>query len=52
LILLIYKVIINNYNEVLDQGLNIFKVADMINGKANDDGYRGIHLYYQKTNKD
>lgn len=23
----------------------------MINGKANDDGYRGLHLYYQKTNK-
>ena len=23
----------------------------MINGKANDDGYRGIHLYYQMSNK-
>ncbi|WP_461207290.1 hypothetical protein [Clostridium sp. DL1XJH146] len=23
----------------------------MINGKVNDDGYRGIHLYYQKTNR-
>lgn len=45
------RIIINNYNEVLEQDLNIFKVADMINGKANDDGYRGIHLYYQKTNK-
>lgn len=23
----------------------------MRNGKANDDGYRGIHLYYQKSNR-
>jgi ppGpp synthetase/RelA/SpoT-type nucleotidyltranferase len=45
------RIILNNYNEVLNQDLNIFKVADMINGKANDDGYRGLHLYYQKSNK-
>lgn len=45
------RVIIKNYNEVLEQDLSIFKVANMINGKANDDGYRGLHLYYQKTNK-
>lgn len=45
------RIIINNYNEVLEQDLNVFKAADMINGKANDDGYRGLHLYYQKTNK-
>lgn len=25
------------------------KIADMRNGKANDDGYRGIHVYIQKT---
>ena len=24
------------------------KIADMRNGKARDDGYRGIHLYFQK----
>ena len=23
------------------------RVADMSQGKANDDGYRGIHVYYQ-----
>lgn len=23
----------------------------MRNGKVNDDGYRGIHLYYQNSNK-
>lgn len=45
------RVILNEYNEVLEQDLNSFKIADMINGKANDDGYRGIHLYYQRSNK-
>lgn len=45
------RVIINEYNEVLEQDLSSFKIADMINGKANDDGYRGLHLYYQMSNK-
>ncbi len=45
------RVIINDYTEILEQDLSIFKVANMINGKANNDGYRGLHLYYQKTNK-
>lgn len=25
-----------------------FRVVDMVKGKKNDDGYRAIHLYYQK----
>jgi ppGpp synthetase/RelA/SpoT-type nucleotidyltranferase len=45
------RVILNEYNEVLEQDLSSFKIADMINGKANDDGYRGLHLYYQMSNK-
>ena len=45
------RIILTDYNEVLEQELNIFKIADMTKGKANDDGYRGIHLYYQKSNK-
>ena len=28
----------------------MFRVVDMSSGKANDDGYRGVHLYYQKDN--
>ena len=27
-----------------------FRVVDMRNGKKNDDGYRGVHLYYQLDN--
>lgn len=29
--------------------LDNFRVADMSKGKVNNDGYRGIHLYYQKV---
>ena len=27
-----------------------FRVVDMSNGKADDDGYRAVHLYYKKDN--
>lgn len=43
------RIIVNDYtvvdNIILPDGV---KIADMRNGKANDDGYRGIHMYYQK----
>ena len=26
------------------------KIVDMTQGKANDDGYRGVHVYYQESN--
>lgn len=45
------RVVVSDYKEILDQDLNIFKIADMRNGKVNDDGYRGIHLYYQNSNR-
>ena len=45
------RVIVSDYKEILDQDLKIFKIADMRSGKVKDDGYRGIHLYYQNSNK-
>lgn len=45
------RIIVNSYSVVDDMSLSFpeqVKVADMRNGKAQDDGYRGIHLYYQK----
>lgn len=45
------RVIVSNYNEILNQDLKLFKVADMTFGKVNDDGYRGLHLYYIKSKK-
>lgn len=44
------RIIVDNYETILNQDLSAFKVADMSKGKAKDDGYRGIHLYYQKSN--
>lgn len=44
------RIIVDDYS-VLDQIElpECTKVADMRDGKAFDDGYRGIHLYYQKS---
>lgn len=43
------RIIIDDYSIVDDIKLpNCVKIADMRNGKANDDGYRAIHMYYQK----
>ena len=40
----------DNYNDVLTLKSDFFRIADMSNGKSNDDGYRGVHVYYQKNN--
>ena len=45
------RVIVSSYEILEKYDLSLFSVADMRNGKANDDGYRGIHLYFQKTNR-
>ena len=29
---------------------SVFRIVDMSKGKANDDGYRGVHLYYEADN--
>lgn len=37
----------DDYAELLQGKAELFRVADMSKGKANDDGYRGVHVYYQ-----
>lgn len=46
-----FRAICSNYEEVLELEMekNI-RLVDMSEGKFNDDGYRGIHVYYQKSN--
>ncbi len=40
----------DNYDDVLALAdVEGIRVADMSMGKAKDDGYRGIHVYFQKT---
>lgn len=42
------RVIVKNYD--IDLSDDNIKHVDMINGKKNDDGYRGYHIYYKKSN--
>lgn len=46
--LLGFRSLCDNYEDVLDlQKISELRVADLSKGKANDDGYRGIHVYFQ-----
>lgn len=43
-----FRMLCDNYDEILNQNnLDKIRVVDMSKGKANDDGYRGVHIYYQ-----
>ena len=46
-----FRAFCDNYESVLNSDDKLFRIADMSNGKANDDGYRGVHVYYQKNSK-
>lgn len=49
--LLGFRVLCNDYNEVLKfDKIEHIRIADLSNGKSIDDGYRGVHVYYQKSN--
>lgn len=46
-----FRVICKTYHEM--KALKVddkMRIVDMSNGKTNDDGYRGIHVYYQLDN--
>ena len=50
--LLGFRSLCDNYEEVLQlKKIDKFRIADMTNGKANDDGYREIHVYFQLDGK-
>lgn len=49
--LLGFRTFCDNYEDVLRlAGYTNIRVADMSNGKSNDDGYRGVHVYFQLSN--
>lgn len=49
--LLGFRTLCDNYDEVLAlRDLESIRVADLSEGKANDDGYRGMHAYFQLDN--
>lgn len=46
-----FRAFCDSYEQVLELESNQFRIADMSTGKAVDDGYRGVHIYYQKSGK-
>ena len=43
-----FRTLCDNYEDVLRMsGYDKIRVADMSSGKAKDDGYRGVHVYFQ-----
>ncbi len=48
--LLGFRCLCDSYEDVFRlSDFDKIRVADMSNGKAQDDGYRGVHVYYQKS---
>lgn len=46
-----FRTFCDNYEDVLHlTGYTNIRIADMSNGKSNDDGYRGVHVYFQLSN--
>lgn len=48
--LLGFRTLCTSYDEVLSLEISQIKVVDMSCGKARDDGYRGVHIYYKEDN--
>lgn len=46
-----FRAFCNSYDQALKEEASGFRIADMSNGKSLDDGYRGVHVYYQKSGK-
>lgn len=45
-----FRTLCDSYKEILDIAvLEKIRVADMTGGKAKDDGYRGVHVYFQMS---
>ena len=49
--LLGFRSLCDSYEEiVIPPGCDELRLADMSQGKKQDDGYRGVHVYYQRDN--
>lgn len=46
-----FRTLCDDYEEVLAlKSSEHIRIADMAKGKAHDDGYRGVHVYFQLSN--
>ena len=46
-----FRAFCDSYDQALKEEASGFRIADMSNGKSLDDGYRCVHVYYQKSGK-
>ncbi len=46
-----FRAFCDSYDDVLCLRGDQFRIADMSNGKSFDDGYRGVHVYFQKNSR-
>ncbi len=46
--LLGFRVFCKSYEKFLSNTHPLFKIVDMSKGKKNDDGYRAVHIYFQR----
>lgn len=44
-----FRCLCDSYNVLAFCKEKQIRIANMTNGKANDDGYRGVHIYFQKS---
>ena len=45
------RYIVKDYSDIdVSNLVGKYRIVNMINGKTNDDGYRGLHIYYEKDN--
>ena len=46
-----FRALCDNYDEIIDCDEKRFRIANMSHGKSIDDGYRGVHIYFQAYSK-
>lgn len=46
-----FRAFCDSYDDILTGDNSEFHIADLSHGKANDDGYRGVHAYFQLSGR-
>lgn len=46
-----FRAFCDSYEQILEEKSPQFRIADMTKRKSVDDGYRGVHVYYQKSGR-
>lgn len=46
-----FRAFCDSYDQLFEEESSQFRIANMTQGKAMDDGYRGVHVYYQRSGR-